>query len=127
MRKLATFLFLFMFLILLHFLHQINLCGKVVGVAIEPYACCMRTKRAALEFAILLKQIVAHENGMLIVLECGAVSAYKIATQHYLVEKVPLAIVEQGALSDLVKCVVPRVVHILGTLHILNLALATKL
>ncbi len=49
------FLFMFLFLILLHFLHQINLCGKVVGVTIEPYACCMRTERTALELAILLK------------------------------------------------------------------------
>ena len=99
----------------------------MVGVAVEPYTASVGAKGRTLILSFLLEKVVAHEYGVLIVLQRGAIIAYEIATHDDLVEEIPFAVVEQGALAYLVERVVPGVVHILSTLDLTRFALAAKL
>ena len=53
---------------LLHFLYQIDLSGKVVRIAIEPYTTCMRAQGVAFILALLLEEVGRHKDGVLIIL-----------------------------------------------------------
>ena len=53
---------------LLHFLYQIDLGGKVVRIAIEPYTTCMRAQGVAFILALLLEEVGRHKDGVLIIL-----------------------------------------------------------
>ena len=86
----------------------------------------MRAERVALVASFLLEKIVAHEDLVLIELQSLAVAAEQIAAKHDLVEQVPLAVVEQRALTHLVKHVPPRIKEVVLRLDVLLLVLALQ-
>ncbi len=82
----------------------------------------MGAERRALVASLLLEEVVAHENLVAIELQRRAVLTNQVARHDDLVEKVPLAVVEQRALSHLVERVVPRIVEVGRMLHLLRFA-----
>lgn len=109
-----------------YFLNQIYLRGQVVGIAVEPNAAGVGAQGVALVAALLLEEVVAHENGVLVKFQRAAVLANQVAVHYNLVKEVPLAVVHQRALARFVQRVVPRIVKVAGLLHVFLFGMAAQ-
>ena len=76
--------------------------------------------------ALLLEEVVAHEDLVAVEGEVAAVLADEVAAEDDLVEEVPLAVIEQGTLAHLVERVPPGVVEVVLAAHVLQFVLALQ-
>ena len=110
-------------------LHEVGHRGKVVTVPVQPHTAGMGALGRPLVLAGLLDKIIAAENVItvkgqfLVVLVLPAL--YHVLAEDNLVEKVPTALIGEGALSLTAEDVPPGIVEVTG-LYVLLLALGSQ-